>query len=49
MNWEDIEILDHAKSDMQILWKEMLHIKKQKPMLNKQLNSELFCLLIGQN
>ena len=49
MNWKDIEILDHAKSDMQILWKEMLHIKKQKPMLNKQLNSELFCLLIGQN
>ena len=37
-----------SRSNMHLLWKEMLHIYKDRPTMNKQLKSELFCLLIGQ-
>ena len=49
IDWESIEIIDNASSDRLLLLKEMLHINNLKPEMNKQLNSELFCLLIGQN
>ena len=48
IDWNNVEIIDVARSNMHLLWKEMLHIYKDKPTMNKQLKSELFCLLIGQ-
>ena len=46
MNFEDIEILDRASNDLKLSLKEMLYIRKLKPKLNKQLESELFTLII---
>ena len=48
IDWNNVEIIDVARSNMHLLWKEMLHIYKDKPSMNKQLKSELFCLFIGQ-
>ena len=48
IDWNNVEIIDVARSNMHLLWKEMLHIYKDKLTMNKQLKSELFCLLIGQ-
>ena len=47
-DWNNVEIIDVARSNMHLLWKEMFQIYKDKPTMNKQLKSELFCLLIGQ-
>ena len=46
MNFDDIEILDRASNDLKLSLKEMLYIRKLKPKLNKQLESELFTLII---
>ena len=48
IDWINVEIVDGARSNMHLLWKEILHIYKDKPTMNKQLKSELFCLFIGQ-
>ena len=40
MNNDDIEIIDKADIDMKLRIKELLHILKRKPCLNKQLNSQ---------
>ena len=49
IDYEGIEILDKASSDHKLLLKEMLHINKLKPTLNRQKNSSLFSLIIGRN
>ena len=46
MNFDDIEILDRASNDLKLSLKEMLYIRKLKPKLNKQLELELFTLII---
>ena len=38
MDFENVEVLDHANSDYRIRIKELRHILKQQPSLNKQLN-----------
>jgi hypothetical protein len=37
---ENIEIIDKASTDFKLRMKELLHILKRKPELNKQLNSQ---------
>ena len=41
-----VEILDRADSLKKLEYKEMLYIRKLKPTLNKQVESELFTLII---
>jgi hypothetical protein len=38
MDYENIEIIDKASTDFKLRMKELLHILKRKPELNKQLN-----------
>ena len=40
IDYENIEIIDKADTDTKLRIKELLHILKQKPSLNKQLNSQ---------
>jgi hypothetical protein len=40
INYDGIEIVDRASNNMKLQIKELLHILKQKPILNKQLNSQ---------
>lgn len=40
INYDGIEIVDRADNNMKLQIKELLHILKQKPILNKQLNSQ---------
>ena len=40
MDYDGIEILDKADTDLKLKIKELLHILKRKPSLNKQLNSQ---------
>ncbi|CAF0999626.1 unnamed protein product [Brachionus calyciflorus] len=40
MDYDNIEIIDKAGTDMKLRIKELLHILKRKPSLNKQLNSQ---------
>ncbi|CAF1151054.1 unnamed protein product [Brachionus calyciflorus] len=40
MDYGNIEIIDKADTDMKLPIKELLHILKRKPSLNKQLNSQ---------
>ena len=40
IDYEGIEIVDRATTDFKLKVKELLHILKQKPILNKQLNSQ---------
>ena len=40
MDYENIEIIDKASTDFKLRMKELLHILKRKPELNKQLNSQ---------
>jgi predicted GIY-YIG superfamily endonuclease len=40
IDYENIEIIDKADNDLKLKIKELLHILKQKPTLNKQLNSQ---------
>jgi hypothetical protein len=40
MDYSNVEILDSADNDFKLKLKELLHIVKRKPILNKQLNSQ---------
>ena len=40
IDYDNIEVIDKADSDMKLRIKELLHILKRKPSLNKQLNSQ---------
>ena len=40
IDYDNIEIIDKADTDMKLRIKELLHILKRKPSLNKQLNSQ---------
>ena len=44
--FENVEILDRSDTTKKFELKEMLYIRKFKPTLNKQLESELFTLII---
>jgi len=46
MDFANVEILDRANTVKKLELKEMLYIRKLKPSLNKQLESELFTLMI---
>jgi hypothetical protein len=46
IDFANVEILDRASTIKKLELKEMLHIRKHKPSLNKQLESELFTLII---
>ena len=46
IEFENVQILDRADSSLKLSYKEMLYIRKLKPSLNKQLESELFTLII---
>ena len=46
IDFEGVEILDTASIALKLQYKEMLYIRKLKPTLNKQVESELFCLII---
>ena len=39
MDLDNIKIIDRADNDIKLQYKEILHIDKRKPILNKQLNS----------
>ena len=39
MAYDDVEIVDTAESNLKLEIKELLHIIKEKPSLNKQLNA----------
>ena len=47
IDFENVEILDVARSDYKLKLKEMLYIEKLKPSLNIQNQTNLFCLIIG--
>ena len=46
MDFANVEILDRANTIKKLELKEMLYIRKLKPSLNKQLESELLTLII---
>ena len=46
MDLANVEILDRVNTVKKLELKEMLYIRKLKPSLNKQLESELFTLII---
>ena len=46
MDFDNIKIIDRASNNLKLELKEMLYIRKLKPTLNKQMNSELFTLII---
>ena len=46
IDFNNVEILDRADSVKKLELKEMLYIRKLKPTLNKQKESELFTLII---
>ena len=46
IDFDNVEILDRADSERKLEYKEMLYIRKLKPTLNKQKESELFTLII---
>ena len=46
IDFENVVILDRADKSLKLAYKEMLYIRKLKPSLNKQLESELFTLII---
>ena len=45
-DFENVKILDRASNDYKLQLKEMLWIRKFNPSLNRQMNSELFTLII---
>ena len=47
IDWDDMQVIDTARDDRRLLFKEMLHINNLKPQLNVQKSSKLFSLLIG--
>ena len=46
IDFENVQFLDRADRSLKLSYKEMLYIRKLKPSLNKQLESELFTLII---
>lgn len=40
VNYDEVEVIDRANNNTKLQVKELLHILKQKPTLNKQLNSQ---------
>jgi hypothetical protein len=40
MDYEKIQVIDRASSNFKLKMKELLHILKEQPKLNKQLNSQ---------
>jgi len=40
MDYENIQVIDSASSNFKLRIKELLHILKEQPELNKQLNSQ---------
>jgi hypothetical protein len=40
MDYENIQIIDRASSNFKLRIKDLLHILKEQPELNKQLNSQ---------
>ena len=40
MAYDEVEIIDQAESNQKLEIKELLHIIKEKPLLNKQLNAQ---------
>ena len=46
IDFDNVEIIDRADSLRKLEYKEMLYIRKLKPTLNKQIESELFTLII---
>jgi hypothetical protein len=40
MDYENIQIIGRASSNFKLRMKELLHILKEQPELNKQLNSQ---------
>jgi len=40
MAYENIKVIDRASNDFKLRMKELLHILKTKPELNKQLSSQ---------
>ena len=40
IDYENVEVIDTASNDTKLKIKELLHILKRKPELNKQLNSQ---------
>ena len=40
IGFEEVEVLDSASNDTKLRVKELLHILKRKPELNKQLNAQ---------
>ena len=46
IDFDGVEILDRANTIKKLELKEMLYIRKFNPTLNKQLESELFTLII---
>ena len=46
IDFDNVEIIDRADSLRKLEYKEMLYIRKLKPQLNKQIESELFTLII---
>ena len=47
MDYENIEVIDKVSTDFKLRMKELLHILKRKPELNKQLNSQSKTLIIA--
>ena len=47
IDYENVEILDRANTPLKLSYKEMLYIRKLKPTLNVQKDSELFTLIIS--
>ena len=46
IDFDGVKILDRASNDDKLCWKEMLYIRKLKPSLNVQKESQLFTLII---
>ena len=40
IDYENVEVIDTASNDLKLKIKELLHILKRKPELNKQMNSQ---------
>ncbi len=40
MDYSGIEVIDRASSDFKLRIKEMLHVLKSKPLLNRQMNAQ---------
>ena len=48
IDYDKVKIIDKASNNHQLLLKEMLHIDKLKPELNKQKHSYTNSLIIGK-